>query len=474
MGSSRSVKRAFKYRFYPTEEQAAQLRRTFGCVRLVYNMALAERSRAWSLRAENVSYNHTSALLTAWKKTPEFAFLNEVSCVPLQQTLRHLQGAFVNFFERRANHPRLKARKRSKQSAEYTASAFRWRDEQLTLAKMDRPLAIVWSRRLPEGVTPSTVTVSVDAAGRWFISLLVEDRSVEPLRRLPNSSVGIDLGLDSLVALSTGEKVANPRHAREDRKALARSQRALARNQKGSNNREKARIKVARIHARIADRRRDHLHQLTTRLVRENQTLVIEDLNVSGILANRRLARAVSDAGWGRFRGMLEYKCDWYGRELIVVDRFHPSSKLCSGCGTLKDDMPLGMRTYVCGLCGLVLDRDLNAACNIQAAGLAVLACGADVRPQGTPPGGQSAMKQENRSATSGVLAPSGAGRGQPKRSLRTSAGSAPADARTSRQACTVEVEPTATPPHPDSAPPSDTSATYAASFSGSVSASPT
>ncbi|MEY6568262.1 RNA-guided endonuclease InsQ/TnpB family protein, partial [Streptomyces sp. PGLac3x] len=273
------VKRAFKYRFYPSDAQAAELSRTFGCVRKVYNLALAARTEAWA-RQERVSYHQTSAMLTVWKKTEELAYLNEVSSVPLQQALRHLQTAFTHFFGRRAKYPRFKSRKRSRKSAEYTTSAFRFRDGKLTLAKMAEPLDIVWSRPLPEGASPSTVTVSQDAAGRWYVSLLVEDPTVRPLPAI-NTAVGVDVGLDHLLTLSTGEKVANPRYERRDRARLARAQRQLARTARGDGaNRRKARRKVAKVYARIADRRRDHLHKLTTRLVRENQTIVIEDLTV--------------------------------------------------------------------------------------------------------------------------------------------------------------------------------------------------
>ncbi|MFD7047335.1 RNA-guided endonuclease InsQ/TnpB family protein [Streptomyces mirabilis] len=385
-------KRAYRYRFCPTDAQAAELSRTFGCVRKVYNMALAARTEAWT-RQERVNYHQTSAMLTAWKKTGELAYLNEVSSVPLQQALRHLQTAFANFFGKRARYPRFKSRKKSRKSAEYTTSAFRFRDGELRLAKMSEPLRIVWSRPLPEGVSPSTVTVSQDAAGRWFVSMLCEDPGI---RHLPatDAAVGIDAGLDHLLALSTGEKIANPRHERRDRAALAKAQRRLAKKEKGSANGVKARRKVARIHARIADRRRDSLHQITTRLVRENQTLVIEDLSVRNMVKNRKLARVISDAAWREFRGMLEYKAQWYGREVIAVDRWFPSSKLCSACGTLQDKMPLNVRTWTCG-CGATHDRDVNAAKNLLAAGRAVAACGAGVRPQRSSPGGQSAMKQE-------------------------------------------------------------------------------
>ncbi|GAX57662.1 transposase [Streptomyces olivochromogenes] len=387
------VKRAFKYRFHPTHAQAAELSRTFGCVRKVYNLALAARTEAWA-RQERVNYNQTSAMLTAWKKTGELAYLNDVSSVPLQQTLRHLQAAFTNFFARRVKYPRFKSRKKSRKSAEYTSSAFRFRDGKLTLAKMTEPLAVVWSRPLPEGMAPSTVTVSQDAAGRWFVSLLCEDPSVRPLPAT-GQAVGVDVGLDHLLTLSTGEKIANPRHERRDRTRLAKAQRNLARKARGEGaNRRKARLKVAKIHARIADRRRDMLHKLTTRLVRENQTIVIEDLTVRNMVKNRILARAISDAAWAQFRGLLEYKAAWYGREMIAVDRFFPSSKLCSHCGTLQEKMPLSVRTWTCD-CATTHDRDVNAAKNLLAAGLAVSACGAGVRPQRRTPGGQSATRHE-------------------------------------------------------------------------------
>ncbi|MFF8430611.1 RNA-guided endonuclease InsQ/TnpB family protein [Streptomyces sp. NPDC016566] len=387
------VKRAFKYRFYPTDAQAAELSCTFGCVRKVYNLALAPRTEAWT-RQERVNYSQTSAMLTAWKKTEDLAYLNNVSSVPLQQALRHLQTAFAGFFGKRAKYPRFKSRKKSRKSAEYTTSAFRFRDGKLTLAKMTEPLDIVWSRPLPEGASPSTVTVSQDAAGRWFVSLLCEDPSVQPLPAT-DAAVGIDAGLDHLIALSTGEKIVNPRHERRDRVRLAKAQRQLARKAKGDGaNRAKSRRKVTRVYARIADRRRDHLHRLTTRLVRENQTIVIEDLAVRNMVKNGSLARAISDAAWAEFRRMLEYKAQWYGREVIAIDRWFPSSKLCSVCGSLQDKMPLHVRTWTCD-CGATHDRDVNAAKNILAVGLTASVCGAGVRPQRSTPDGQSAMKQK-------------------------------------------------------------------------------
>ena len=376
---AKTVKRAYKYRFYPREEQTEVLLRTFGCVRLVWNKALEERTRVWAIEQRSVSYFETSAMLTAWKKSDDLAFLSEVSSVPLQQTLRHLQGAFVKFWSRQNRYPRFKSKHKSRASAEFTSSAFRWDGEYLTLAKMREPLDIAWSRPLPEGARPSTVTVSRDRAGRWFVSVLVET-SIESLPEAPAEAVGVDMGLESFAVLSTGEKIANPRHEQKDRARLARAQKALSRKQKGSANREKAKTKVARIHARIADGRRDHLHKLSTRLVRENQTVVIEDLSVSGMVSaggryKAGLNRSIADAAWGEFRSMVEYKADWYGRSVVVIDRWFPSSQLCSTCGTVTEPKPLHVRSWTCA-CGARHDRDVNAAKNILAAGLVVSVCG--------------------------------------------------------------------------------------------------
>ncbi|MCW2638213.1 MAG: transposase in snaA-snaB intergenic region, partial [Dactylosporangium sp.] len=361
------------------------------------------RTRAYATQRRNTTYAQTSAMLTEWKRDPDLAFLKDVSSVPLQQALRHLQAAFTAFFDKRVKYPRFKSKKRSRASAEYTRSAFRWRDGQLTLAKMAEPLAIVWSRPLPDGAEPSTVTVSHDAAGRWHVSILVETtvKTLSPTDR----TVGVDAGLAALVTLSTGEKVTNPRHERTDRRKLAKAQRGLSRKEKGSANRAKARLKVAQIHARIADRRRDHQHKLSTRLVRDNQTVVIEDLSVHTMVRNHCLARAISDAAWSQLRTMLEYKTRWYGRKLIAVDRWLPSSKLCSACGRLVESMPLDVREWTCP-CGARHDRDVNAALNILAAGLAdINACGGPVRPQPLERGRRGPVKQELSQATAGIPA---------------------------------------------------------------------
>ncbi|WP_019502819.1 RNA-guided endonuclease InsQ/TnpB family protein [Pseudanabaena sp. PCC 6802] len=372
------TQRAFKYRFYPTPEQETLLRRTLGCTRLVYNRALAARTEAWYERQERVGYVESSAMLTDWKKEAELQFLNEVSCVPLQQGLRHLQSAFANFFAGRAGYPTFK-KKRNGGSAEFTKSAFKFKDGQVYLAKCSESLPIRWSRMLPEGVEPSTVTVKLSPSGRWTISLLV-DVEIKPLPIVPNQ-IGIDLGITSLVALSNGEKIANPKGFKAKRQKLRKAQKALSRKQKGSSNREKARLKVARVHQEISDARQDFLHKLTTQLVRENQTIAIEDLAVKNMVKNRKLALSISDASWGELVRQLTYKCDWYGRTLIKIDRWFPSSKRCGHCGYIVEKLPLNIREWDCPKCGMNHDRDINASKNILAAGLAVAVCGANIRP---------------------------------------------------------------------------------------------
>ena len=371
--------KAFSYRFYPTPEQESLLRRTLGCTRLVYNRALAARTEAWYQDQKRVGYAETSSMLTEWKKTEELDFLSEVSCVPLQQCLRHLQTAYTNFFDGRAKYPNFK-KKRNGGSAEFTKSAFKFKDGQVYLAKCAQALPIRWSRTLPRSAAPSTITVKLTPSGRWSVSLLVD---VE-IKVLPESDnqVGIDLGITSLLALSTGEKIVNPKGFKAKYRKLTRAQKALSRKQKGSNNRHKARLKVAKVHQEIADARKDNLHKLTTRLVRENQTIAVEDLAVKNLVKNRKLAQAISDASWGELVRQLEYKCDWYGRTLIKIDRWFPSSKRCGNCCHIVAKMPLNIREWDCPNCGTHHDRDINAAKNILAAGLAVLVCGATVRPE--------------------------------------------------------------------------------------------
>ena len=371
------TKRAYRFRFFPTPEQAEMLTKTFGCARFVYNYMLRQRTDAWFQRQEKIGYHQTSAMLTALKKTEELAWLNEVSSVPVQQSLRHLQAAFGNFFARRNKYPTFK-KKDGAQSAEYTTSAFNWNGSDLKIAKAG-VLNIRFSRTIPKAAIVTTVTVSKDCAGRYFVSMLCTDQV--QAKAPVSAKVGIDLGLSHFAILSTGEKIAAPNTFRKNEASLAKLNRRLAKKTKGSSNRKKAKLKVAKLHAKITDSRKDFLHKLSTRLVNENQVIAIETLAVSNMQKNHCLAKSIADASWSEFVRQLEYKSLWYGRELVGIDRWYPSSKRCSDCGHTAKSMPLKVREWTCPECGTIHDRDINAARNVLAAGLAVSALGENVSP---------------------------------------------------------------------------------------------
>jgi putative transposase len=403
------MRTSYKVRAYPTPEQVVVLNRTFGCVRLVWNKVLAWRQARYHTEGLRTSYAETDRYLTELKREPALGFLSEVSSVPLQQTLRHQHKAFVNFFAGRARNPRFKSRQ-ARQSATFTRSAFRWRKECLYLAKMmDTPLEVVWSwpEVDPASIEPTSVTVSREPCGRWYVSLAVEVADPEPAP--PGGAViGMDMGVKDFAVTSDGEKIPNARRLARRERNLARYQRRMARKQRGSSNRAKAKAKVARAHRKVAASRADFLHKTSTRLIRDHDVIVIEDLNVTGMVRNRRLAKAIYDAGWGTFRCMLEYKAARYGRRLIVIDRWYPSSKTCSACGHLLAELSLSVRTWRCPSCRTLHDRDVNAAKNILAAGLAVSACGGDVRHPGSSQV-RSPAKQEPQPARAGTpLLPDG------------------------------------------------------------------
>jgi putative transposase len=362
------MERAFKYRFYPTPEQENLLRRTLGCVRLVYNKALATRSEAWEQEKKSISYNQTSELLTQWKTEDDLSFLNEVSCVPLQQALRHLQNAYENFFKQRARYPRFK-KKSNRNSAEFTYRAFTFTNGEFKLAKCKEPLDIRWSRQIPDSAEIVKATVSLAPSGRWSVSILVDDPTVQPLPKL-KTYIGLDVGLTHYLTDSDGNKVDHTKYFDRYKAKLKRAQKRLSRKVKGSKNRNKARIKVARIYQKITDCRIDFLHKLSTKLIRENQSISVEDLCVKGMVHNRKLSRAISDSAWSTFVQFLSYKAKWYGRTLTKVGRFYPSSKTCYECDYKIDSLPLSVREWKCPNCGAEHDRDVNAAKNIMAAGL--------------------------------------------------------------------------------------------------------
>ncbi|MET7700274.1 RNA-guided endonuclease TnpB family protein [Streptomyces sp. NPDC005485] len=384
----------YSFRVYPEPGQRIALARAFGCARVVFNDVVRAREDARKAREPFPTAAALSQqLITRAKNTPERSWLADVSSVVLQQALRDAEAAYKTFFAslkgarkgRKARSPRLKSRKDARQSIRFTANA-RWKitdGGRLLLPKIGG-IKVKWSRSLP--VTPSSVTVIKDAAGRYFASFVIAtdpdaDRACwgEPE---PDAAVGIDLGLRYFAVLSDGTKIDSPRFLRRAEKKLKKAQRELSRKRKGSRNREKARLKVARAHAVVADARKDFHHQLSTKLIRENQSVAVEDLAVSG-LARTRLAKSVHDAGWSQFVTMLAYKAERYGRTFVKIGRFEPTSQVCSTCGHQDGPKPLHVREWTCPSCATRHDRDLNAAKNVkQAAGLAVSACGAPVRPE--------------------------------------------------------------------------------------------
>ncbi|WP_033332245.1 RNA-guided endonuclease InsQ/TnpB family protein [Streptomyces novaecaesareae] len=365
----------YSYRVYPTAGQRASLARTFGCARVVYNDALAVRKEA---RKGGLPYPKSTDLqkqvITAAKRTAERAWLASVGVDPLIQSLRDLDTAYRNFFDslsgkrqgRPVGLPRFKSKRDARQSLRFTRNGFRIRGNgKLNLARIG-DVRVKWSRALP--ADPSSVTIVLDPSGRYHASFVVEVEP-DPLPEV-DAEIGIDLGLTTYAVLSDGSVIDNPRFLRKAEKKLKAAQRELSRKAKGSKNRAKARAKVAKAHAKVADTRRDWLHKQTTKLIGENQAVYLEDLNVRG-LGRGRLAKSVHDAGWSTFRRLLEEKAARYGRYIGIVHRAFPSSQLCSECGHRDGPKPLAVRAWTCGTCGVLHDRDLNAARNILAAGQA-------------------------------------------------------------------------------------------------------
>ncbi|MDX2603133.1 RNA-guided endonuclease TnpB family protein [Streptomyces caniscabiei] len=385
----------YSFRLYPDPGQRRALAKAFGCARVVFNDAVRAREDARRAGQPFPTAGELSRrLVTEAKRTAERSWLGEVSAVVLQQSLRDAESAYRNFFASlkgtrkgpKLGAPRFKSRKDNRQSVRFTANA-RWNitgSGRLNLPKIG-PVKVKWSRTLP--ATPTSVTVVMDAAGRYFASFVIDTDPAADAARMPESdrSIGIDLGLAHFAVLSDGTKIGSPWFLRRAEKKLKKAQRELSRKQKGSRNRDKARRKIARAHAKVTDARREFHHQLSTQLISENQGIAVEDLSVAG-LARTRLAKSVHDAGWSSFIGMLKYKAERYGRTLVPIGRFTPTSQTCSACGAVDGPKPLNVREWTCGACGAVHDRDVNAAINVKtAAGLAASACGAPIRPGAVP-----------------------------------------------------------------------------------------
>jgi putative transposase len=374
----------YRYRIYPSPGQRQSLARVFGCARVVYNDCLRLRDECHA-RGERISDTEVQRrVVTLAKLTPERAWLSEVASVALVQACQDARRAYRNWFDsiagrrkgRKVAHPRPR-RKHGRQSVRLTRNGFALHGQRLYVAKVG-DVAVEWSRDLPSA--PSSVSVVREPDGRYYASFVVE-RAVTPLPAC-GREVGIDLGLASLVVTSDGEVIANPRFMRAKERKLARAARSLSRKQKGSANRARARQRVAVVHRKVRETRLDHAHKTALRLIRDNQAVYAEDLCVSG-LARTRLAKSVADAGWSQLLRCIEEKAVQYGREFGRIGRFEPTSQVCSACGLNDGPKPLSVRAWQCAGCGLVHDRDVNAARNILAAGRAdrLNACGAGARP---------------------------------------------------------------------------------------------
>ncbi|MDJ1174265.1 RNA-guided endonuclease InsQ/TnpB family protein [Roseofilum capinflatum] len=356
------MKARYQYRFYPTDQQRQSLAQLFGCVRVVWNDALA-----FSKSDKYPGYNKLSAMLTQAKKTETRSWLSGVSSVPLQQSLKQLDAAYKNYFNslkgkrkgKKVGQPKFK-KKTYDQSATFTKAAFSIKEKEVFLAKIG-PLKPIWSRELPSD--PSSVTVIKDCSNRYFLSFVVE---IEPIHvDAKNQSIGIDLGIKTFAVMSDGSKAVSPDYSKADRK-IHKLQKKLARQQKGSNRRNKTRLQMAKLHHRISDTRKDFLHKLSTKIVRENQTIVLEDLNVSGMVKNRQLARSISWQGWREFRDLCEAKSQKFDRAFHIINRWEPTSQICSECGYKWGKLDLKIRSVRCLNCGTEHDRDENAAKNIE------------------------------------------------------------------------------------------------------------
>ena len=364
------ILKAYKFRFTPTQEQITQLSKEFGCARFVWNRALVEKEYAYQQWGVNLSAQYdVSKHVTQYKKTEQYCWLKDATGAVLTQKLIDLDKAFDNFFKGRAKFPKFK-KKLHTQSVRYVLDQRQitrtyMPGEFLKLPKLGE-IDIRWSQ-IPKGI-PKMATVSKTASGKYFVSFACEVEQV--LMPMTGKVVGIDVGIKDVVVTSDGFHSGAPKFTYYYQRKLKKAQRVLSRKTKGSNSWKKQRIVVAKIHETIANSRKDFLHKLTTKLVSENDVICVEDLNVSGMMKNRCLSRAVADVGIFELNRQLNYKADWYGKQVVKISRWFPSTKTCSACGTIKS-MKLSERVYECG-CGLSLDRGENAAINIKAAGLAV------------------------------------------------------------------------------------------------------
>ncbi len=361
--------KGYKYQLDLTETQKEFFNKSFGCCRYVYNRALDRRIKAYEQNKERISCIDLVKELTFWKKEEDKNWLNDIANVSMQQSIRNIDSAFTRFFREKKGFPKFK-KKGQKDSCKFMEDVtFNFQEQKVKIPK------IGWCKFFCDREwtgNQGTTTVSRNAAGKYFISVIVDNGVKLPKKTKIEevTSVGVDLGIKDLAILSTGEIIKNPKYLEKSTRRLAVLQRRLAKKKKGSKRRQKAKLAVAKCHYRVTCQRKDYLHKVSTKIIRENQTIILEDLNVEGMLKNHCLAKSISSASWSEFTRQLEYKANWYGKNIIYIGRFEPSSKLCSSCGWKNNELKLSDRVWKCQECGSEHDRDINAAINIKKFGL--------------------------------------------------------------------------------------------------------
>ena len=362
--------KTYKFRIYPTAEQEVLLAKHFGCTRFVYNHFLNERKEQYQIDKKSDNYYAQAKSLTEIKKKEETEWLKEVNSQTLQFALRSLDTAFLNFFRGNAQFPKFKSRKHKNSFTIPQNGCVS--NGLLYLPKFKDGIKIKLHRRLVGKIGKMNITKT--PTGKYYVSIFTK----QVIEELPKTGkhVGIDLGLKDFVITSEGTKFKNNRYTKKYARELKKAQQHLSRKQKGSNGFEKQKIKVAKIHEKIASCRLDTLHKVSRKLVNEFDVIVCEDLNVKGMIKNHKLSKHIADASWGNFVTLLQYKCDWYGKQLIKVNRFFPSSKCCSECGWINQELKLSDREWTCKSCGVIHDRDVNASRNILKEGLKIISAG--------------------------------------------------------------------------------------------------